>query len=233
MHYLFVDESYREEPNRRAILVASWAVEQGRLNRNVQRLNEFFKPPILARINSTLEDLDGLALVANATLEKSLFRTGEVDGTDDIPAMARADNIWSVSVTHAIASLILELLHCGHDVGTLDVHFDPKSLKPEHAAAWEGFLRRTVVSEARRFAAQLAVNRLKDLRIRRVQPVPKPERDRAADKFQIGTQVAHKLCSAWGRLIAESPMPRIKTVDMSEVVRRTVQQMDGKSYYEK
>ncbi len=232
MHYLFLDESYRELTGQRVILVASWAVEQARLNRNVDRLGDLFKPPILERINFMLEDLDAFALVAKASLAKSLFRSGEIDGTDDVPGMARADNIWSICTAFVVGSLLREFIRNHQSVGTLDVYFDPKSLRGEHATAWEKLLRQTLVSEARRFDAQLGAKCLTDLRIRRIQPVVKANRSRIADQFQMGTWVADKLCSGFGGTIAPQPTPRIKTWDMSEVIRRTVQQMDGKSYYD-
>lgn len=49
------------------------------------------------------------------------------------------------------------------------------------------------------------------------------------DKFQVGTWVAHKLCSQSHPAVF-SGMRRIKVYDMSDVVRRTAQQFDGKSY---
>ena len=50
MHYLFLDEAYRDVVDGRAIVVASWAAKQGGLNDRVQRLNDVWKPgkaPIL------------------------------------------------------------------------------------------------------------------------------------------------------------------------------------------
>ena len=116
MHYLFLDESYTDDGGRREIVIASWAVEQGRLNSRGEWLNEVFKTPVLEHINSVFEALDALALVASATLEKSLFRTGEIDGTDDVPAMARADNIWSHGVIFTVGTLILEHIRTGRPV---------------------------------------------------------------------------------------------------------------------
>lgn len=231
MHYFFLDESYRGDPDRREIVVACWGVEQGRLNRRGELLNELFKPPIEEQICSALKGLDALALVASATLEKSLYRSGEIDGTDDIPAMARADNIWSQCIIFSVATLILEHWCSGRPVDTIDVYFDPKSLKGEHEEALEKTLRELVVSEAKRYDAQFGGNRLKKLKIRNIQPVEKPKGGQAPNRFQIGTWVAHTLC-ARAREITALAGGRVKTYDMSDTIRRTVQQWDGKSFYD-
>jgi hypothetical protein len=53
----------------------------------------------------------------------------------------------------------------------------------------------------------------------------------ALDKLQTGTWVADKLCSSH-QIIRTRRLTRIVAIDMSEVVRKTVQQFDGKSFYE-
>ena len=237
MHYLFLDESYHDVIAGRTIVIAAWAAEQRRLNDRVLRLHELLKPgkaSILERLDSALESLDALALVAWATLDESLFRYGERDGTDDIKDMGRPDNIWSVSIGFAVASLIVQLtLMRQHiDIDTVDVYFDPKSLKRDHATALEKVLRDNVVSEARRYGAQRGVNLLKNLKIRRIQPVKKPKNDEAPDKFQMGTWVSDRLCSKSDEIRETGGTSRIKTHDMSDVVKRTVQPFDGKSFYD-
>jgi hypothetical protein len=232
MHYLFFDESYHEAFGRREITVAAWAVDQARLNLKAHRLAELFKTPILEQIMVMLADLDAFALIAKASLEKSVFRTGEIDGTSDIPRMARADNIWSICVTFTVGSLILQLIHKHQIVGTLDVYFDPRNLKYQHAQAWENLMRDMLVSEARRFAVQTGAKSARDIRIRRLQAIVKPPRGQAADKLQMETWIADKLCSAFSGKASPDPTPRVKTYDMSDEIRRTIQQMDGKSYYD-
>jgi hypothetical protein len=234
MHYLFLDEAYHDVAGGRAIVVAAWAVDQARLNDHMQLLNELPQPgksPILERIVSVFESLDAHAVVARAGLPGSVFRSGEIDGTSDVPAMARADNIWSTSVTFAGAHLILQLFGARQDVGIVDVYFDQRTLKRDHATALEKTLRGFLVSEVRRFGAQLGTDWFKNLNIRRVQPIEKAK-DLAPTKFQIGTWVADRLCAKSDEIISRGGMARIQAKDMSEEVRRTVQQFDGKSFYE-
>jgi hypothetical protein len=234
MHYLFLDETYRDAADGRTIVIAAWAVEQRRLTDRVRRLDELRRPgkaAILKRIDSTLDSLDGLALVAWAKLDTSLFRSGEVDGTDDIPAMARADNIWSQSVIFAVGDLIKRFLRTRQQIGTVDIYFDPRSLRAEHAAALQKTLRETLAPAGRRFAAQLGLNVFKDLRVGRIEPVKKPQNNGTWSKFQMGTWLSDRLCSKSDEIISTEGTVRIRVRDMSDLVRRTVQQWDGKSFY--
>lgn len=234
MHYLFLDEAYHDVPGGRAIVVAAWATDQAKLNDRIQLLDglrQHGKSPILERIVSVFESLDAQALVARAELPGSVFRSGEIDGTNDVPAMARADNIWSTIVIFAVAHLIPRLFLRRRDVGTVDVYFDQRTLKPDLATALEKTSRGSLVPLARRCDAQLGTNRFKKFNIRRFQPVEKAK-NHAPTKFQNGTWVSHQLCAKSDQIISGGGMARIEVQDMSEVVRRTVQQFDGKSFYE-
>ena len=237
MHYLFLDESYSPRVGRKTIIMAAWLVEQARFNRYFSTSPDLHRTPVLHGINSMLESLDAWAVVAWADLDEKLFRTGETDGTDDIPSMARTDNIWSQCFIFVVGNLIAKVVHEGNDLGTVDIHFDPKSLKLAHAGAVSATLRNMLVKEAKRYASQLAqlsgarLPLLKKLKIRRIEPVSKAPNGQALDKFQTGTWVADKLCSSY-EIIRIRSLTRIVAIDMSEVVRKTVQQFDGKSFYE-
>jgi hypothetical protein len=64
--------------------------------------------------------------------------------------MARTDNAWSHCSVFLVATLIKDLLEAGHQVGTVDIYFDPKSLKSDHAEALKGTFRQLLASEAKR-----------------------------------------------------------------------------------
>lgn len=232
MHYLFLDESYVLGRGQTTIIMAAWAVEQDRLNRHVQRLSDLFRPPVIEAIKVMLHSVDAQAVIATARLDDNVYRQGEVDGTDDIPAMARTDNAWSACSLFLVGALIKDVFETGHDVGTVDVYFDPKSLKSQHAEALRGALRELLVSEARRYASQRHSRFLRRLNIRRIEPVKKPTKGATPDKFQMGTWVADKLCSHFLEVLRTTRDSRIRTYDMSDVVRKTVQQFDGKSFYQ-
>ena len=234
MHYLFLDEAYHDVVGGRAITVAAWATDQAKLNDHVQLLDDLRRPgksPILDRIVSVFESLDALAVVARAELPGSVFRSGETDATSDVRAMARTDNVWSTAMIFAAAHLIPQLFPRRQDVGVVDVYFDQRSLKVDHATAFRNTLRGSLVSAARYHDARLSTDWFKNLNIRRVEPVEKA-RDSAPTKFQNGTWVSDRLCAKSDEIIGRGGMARIQVEDMSEVVRRTVQQFDGKSFYE-
>jgi hypothetical protein len=93
MHYLFLDESYPPTVGRKTIIMAAWLVEQARFSRYFSTSPDLHRTPVLDGINSMLESPDAWAVVAWADLDERLLRTGETDGTDDIPSMARTDNV--------------------------------------------------------------------------------------------------------------------------------------------
>jgi hypothetical protein len=74
--------------------------------------------------------LDARASISIAEIENAQFRPGEIDGTDDIPKMARTDNVWSQCAIYGVSGLIVDLVEAGQEVETVDLYFDPKSLKP-------------------------------------------------------------------------------------------------------
>ena len=156
MHYLFLDESYSREKERKTIIVTAWLVDQDAFNRFLSTSPDLYRTPILDRINSMLESLDAWAVVAWATLDEDIFKTGEIDGTDDIRSMARPDNIWSQCFVFAVANLIAKVAYEGTEVGTVDIHFDPKSLKGDHSAAIGVTLRNMLVQAAKGYASELA-----------------------------------------------------------------------------
>ena len=237
MHYVFVDESYPKKEGQKTIIMAGWVVDQERYNNFFASGPDLYRTPILENINSMLESLNAWAIVAWADLDENLSRTGEVDGTDDIPSMARNANLWSECFVFTVGMLIANAVYVGQDLETVDIHFDPQSLNAAHAAAIEGTLRTLVVQEAKEYANQFAQisgarsQLLKDLRIRRIEPVAKAQTGKSLDKFQTGTWVADKLCSSYEE-IRTRKFSRIIPKDMSAVVRKTVQQYDGKSFYE-
>jgi hypothetical protein len=229
MHYIFVDEAYSHTGTHTRIALASWAVEQLVWGRQVERLSELYKAPVLKSIGSMFDELDARASVPTADLENTLFRSGEIDGTDDIPRMARTDNIWSQCAIYAVSGLIRDLVEAGQEIGTVDIYFDPKSLKREHFEAIGETLQKLVVPVVKGYAKVRGSSSLQKLAIRRIEPVKKPEAGATPDKFQVGTWVADKLCSNSEEAVRVNPK-RITTYDMSDVVRRTAQQFDGISF---
>jgi hypothetical protein len=64
----------------------------------------------------------------------------------------------------------------------------------------------------------------------RIEPVIEANHRDVLNKSQMGVWVAHKLCSDFDE-IEPLNCRHISSLDMSESVRRTIQQWDGKSFY--
>jgi len=78
MHYFFLDESYPPAASgQKTIVMAAWAVEQHRWGHDTAGRFDLFKPPLLKRVCSMIESLDGAALVAKATLDDSEVPVGQ------------------------------------------------------------------------------------------------------------------------------------------------------------
>src|SRR6266481_3839086 len=89
----------------------------------------------------------------------------------------------------------------------------------------------TCLGGAKAFPPRRNFDHRKNVKIRRVEPVLKSgHRARVSDKFEMGTWVADKLCSNLDQ-IEPLKCSRIESREMSEEVRRTTQQFDGKSFY--
>ena len=138
LFYIFCDEKYSDIYKMKRVITGYVAVPQDAWNRcgsdrrNLKRPRDRTR---LMRIESLLEDTDGVALLAYADLERSLLLGGERDGTDDIPDMSRADNMWSAAMAYGLAALFRWLEIHGLCVQTADLYHDTRDLKPEHRDA--------------------------------------------------------------------------------------------------
>jgi hypothetical protein len=70
--------------------MAAWGVEQDRWNRQSGNL-QLYRTPVLDTILAAFDSLDAHAVIGTAILDNSVFRSGELDGTDDIREMSRTD----------------------------------------------------------------------------------------------------------------------------------------------
>jgi hypothetical protein len=231
MYYLFFDESYSCNNTHTKVILASWTVDQERWSRQAERPTELYRTPVSQTISSVFDSLDARATVATAELDNTLFRSGETDGTDDIAAMARTDNVWSHCSIFGVGGLIRDCVEAGQEIATVDIHFDPKSLKLDHSEAVRRTYRELVVSEAKRYALERGFTSIRNLTIRRIEPVEKPNPGQPPNKFQMGTWIADRLCANADE-IAQVRSPRIRSYDISEVVRKTVQQFDGIPFHQ-
>lgn len=235
MHYLFLDESYPRVESGKDFVFAAWAVEQEDFLLSLPRLQESYVRKEYRSINSVdamLQSVDAWAVVSRSSLDSPIYRTGEVDGTDDVSGMARCDNIWSVCATFTVAKLITALMRRDIVLGIVDIYHDPKDLTDTHRQALHKTLRMMIVQKAKQLDSHLRKQLQQGFQIGRIDSVAKARSGQRPDEFQFGTWIADALCSRFRDACQTEHLSRIVCCDTSDVVRRTVQQFDGKSFYE-
>jgi hypothetical protein len=231
MHYLFIDESYPPVESGKTISMAAWIVAQDKFDNFFPKIHDLYRTPVLASIDSMLETVDGLAVVAHASLSHDIFRVDEIDSTDDISTMARTDNIWSECLIFLAGKVIKESIRRNREIEIIDIYHDPKSLKADHAIAMIKTLSDQVVSMAKQYVLESNILLLDHLEIRHIKAVEKSQ-GKQPNIFQVGTWVSDKLCGLKCDSVKSKEFSRIIVKDISELVRRTAQQFDGKSFEE-
>ena len=108
----------------------------------------------LAALDDFLNKIGGIAVVVYADIPSELLPTGETDGTDDIPRMSRADNLWSQVILSGITAALAWLQHSGVPNGVVDTYFDRRDLTSAHRAQLENILRQTLPEISREAATR-------------------------------------------------------------------------------
>src|SRR3990172_10611832 len=156
----------------------------------------------LELIAALLEQVEGFALITYADVPVALVPAGETDGTDDIPAMARADNLWSQAVLSTVAAGLGFLRARGVTGVALDLFYDPKSLTAAHRSAYEHVLRETLTNITREDPHTSEVSAEPPLTFVRIEPVPKSRE--SPEEYRIGIFLADQLCRQARALISFS-----------------------------
>lgn len=64
----------------------------------------------------------------------------------------RSDNIWSQPIVFRVGRLITTLVEHAHRISTVDVYYDPRTLKAHHQVALQKAVREMLVGEFRDLA---------------------------------------------------------------------------------
>ena len=197
--FLLLDERYEPpiHPTRTivsAIVIqqSSWkdqsasGVRNGRAFRDIKMLSK-----LLVRTS-------GFGVVMYADTE---FPGGIIHSTDDIPKMARNDNVWSIMGMCIVARVLRCLSDSVCKVGIIDIYHDPKSLTSEHSTAFQDGIRK-LQQRAKDITGS-------DYSIRQINQISKAEKNSAPNIFQRGVMMADHLCSNATCLIAGENMSDI------------------------
>jgi hypothetical protein len=210
--FMFVDERIERPESQVRLVVGCVVVERRRwetVHTQVRQVGRNRGKRRLDSIADLLGRAGGFALITYADLPCELVPPGELDGTDDIPRMKRADNLWSQGVLATVAAALACLRTSGVTCADIDLFYDPKSLTVAHRDAHERTLRETLPDIARVDPETHEVQALPCLTFRRVEQVPKRRGDVQADQLQDGTSLADHLCSQAAGLLGGRSVPRV------------------------
>jgi hypothetical protein len=217
--YAFIDERFEESTTHSRFIVACSFFHQSRWDAQYQKavsIDQTNPKHRIQAIAQVLQHSDGLAVLTYADVPAPLAQAGEIDGTDDIPSMARRDNLWSQLVLSAVAAAVACLHGAPLTKLEIDVLYDPKSLTPEHRLAFEKMLRATlpqIVEDMIEFLGRTA-----PVYFRRIEGVRKRKPGEKSNAFQEGINVSHHLCAQSKHLIAGGGEARVVIRNHTDVI---------------
>jgi len=227
MLYLFLDETYRDLPTGKRFVFGCIATPQFRWNdlfRDAQKLNLPGKSTRINRVNTYLARLDGLGVLTFSDIDSKHLLSDEIDGTRDISKMSRYDNLWSDCFAFAVAVTLSSIFVRDNVFKTVDIYYDPKDLCDSHRKALCLTLKDRLQKIIKKYNRRYNLNLGKSIQIRRIEQVKKPTSGSTLDKFQVGTELAHQLCSKTRNLLKQwPPLSHIEVHNHTDVVNGTMQ----------
>lgn len=176
----------------------------------------------LPAIHDFLNTMGGIAVLVFADIPSDLCARGETDRTDDIPRMARTDNLWAQVVLSVVTSAVARIHSSGVPLGSIDLYFDRKDLKAAHRIQFENIIRQTIPEISMQSAVeypQIFTPSPYEFRFDTIEAINKPDCWSAFNAFQQGTHLAHHLCSQAGTIIHDGSAGRILVRNHTDVVR--------------
>ena len=175
----------------------------------------------LKELTVAVDALGGVSVLVYADVPYQLIPRHEIDGTSDVPAMARTDNIWSQIVLSGITSAIAWLHHSKLPLRKIEIYYDRKDLRSDHRSQFETILYEYLPKWAQEAAVKDPAKFPSDasgLQVVRIQGVEKPHKGRKPDPIQVGTSLADHLCRQSTELIHRGTGGRILVRDHTAVI---------------
>jgi len=216
LFYIFCDEKYLDIEEKRRFVTTYIGVPQrawNRLKPEYRNLSEPYGMPRLSRIENLLEKTEGASLIAYADANLEYLIKGSRDWTDDIPDMARSDNIWSVVLAFGLSALLSLLHNHGLHVKNADIYYDTKNLKVEHRSAIRNVMKSTLPEEIRKAGRISGAYSKYRPKIRRFEEISKTLEYQVPDKYQAGIIASHYLAQETPKLIGTAGKQRIHVKD--------------------
>ena len=211
---MFLDERFERTPKGERFIVGCIVVEEACWKIAYQQakdIPQLRKSRRLREISKLLMSSGGFGRVTIADMPSGLIQAGQRDETEDIPNMSRRDNVWSILVATVAMAVLRRLNDHGINSASIDLYHDSKSLTPKHSFALNQLLREQLPRIARELTGGSSA-------YRKVCEVRKSMSGPPASEIQVGTLIAHHLCSQAKKLLTDGPLSRIEFRDESEIL---------------
>ncbi len=149
---------------------------------------------------------------------------GTVDGTREIPRMARVNTAWGIGMILTVATALRRVLEQGWNFRIVDLCYDSKSLTVPHRDAIHETLRGRMTQYANQYARMQGRNQGKPLAVRRFSEVVKPGTN-PPNQFQLGVWLADRV----GRDAEQLSGGVIELHDLSTLGEETLAQWEADS----
>jgi len=175
----------------------------------------------LEELSAAVDTLGGVSVLVYADVPYQLIPRREIDGTTDIRAMSRTDNIWSQIILSGITAAIAWLQHSKLPLRNIEIFYDRKDLRSDHRYHFETILyeylpkwaQQAAVKDPAKFSGDAS-----SLRVMRIQGVEKPQKGHKPDPIQVGTSLADHLCRQSAELIRRGTGGRILVRDHTTLI---------------
>jgi hypothetical protein len=227
---MFLDERVEKGDRGLRLILACIVSEQTRWKQGYKFAQAIFgiRPKRrLKAIHEFLEQVSGFAVVTYANLPPDIVTGGEINGTSDISAMSRSDNLWSQVFLAAVTSALACIRKSSVKEAEIDVFYDRKSLTSEHKRAMRHILEETLPCIACEDPNTHATDLGFQFRFQKFDEIPKCNSGLPQDVRQTGTALAHHLCVQSRNLLAEGQNPRLIMRNATNVIMEMISEFVG------
>ena len=220
----FIDERWEPLPEGKRLIVSCCVFRRDRwdtINATSTTVGSVSGKRRLAEIQRVLEEGEGFGVVTHADIPNTLMPPGEIDGTLDVPAMSRMDNLWSTTVSVAVVTAMAYIQGSAGTLDAVELFYDPKDLTAAHRAGFESVLSTTLPEIAEEVVVQFGASHgitANNLRFLCIQQVPKRRTDDDPSPAQRGTNLAHHLCAQSKAILGAGLVGRIVGRDGTSAV---------------
>ena len=190
--YIFFDERYEEKPAFTSLIVSAILVPQAQYDACAPLARFQSRKSRLADINAFLAKIEGHAHLGIARVSREDFDAKEIDRYSDI-AMTRRNHLWSLIVSFTLCDIIAKTTATGDYFQTIEIYYDPKTLRLENAVAWGDAVTQRMLRRGNELLEQRGLNPQMQMCITKLSQSGKVAKRESADKFQRGIWMADQL----------------------------------------